>query len=318
MPEITDPNVLVGTKTADDAAVYRVNDELAIIQTVDFFTPIVDDPYLFGAIAAANSLSDVYAMGGRPVLALNVVGFPKNSAETPLSVLGVILRGGADKAKEAGIDIVGGHTVEDKEPKYGLCVTGFVHPEKIWRNVGAKAGDRLVVTKALGTGIISTAVRAGKAGADYEQGAADSMAALNHSAADVARAVGVHACTDITGFGFLGHLREMLGEGTVGANVRWSSVPVLDGTLELAERSFVPGGSRRNAKSVEVDVTYDAGLSEIERLILCDAQTSGGLLFAVASGKADELLDGLLAADVPATAVGEFVTDAPGKVKVVR
>lgn len=318
MPEITDPNVLVGTKTADDGAVYRVNDELAIIQTVDFFTPIVDDPYMFGAIAAANSLSDVYAMGGRPVLALNIVGFPKNCAATPISVLGDILKGGADKAKEAGIDIVGGHTVEDKEPKYGLCVTGFVHPERIWRNVGAEPGDHLIVTKSLGTGIIATAVRAGKASADVERGAVESMAALNHTAATVASEVGVHACTDITGFGFLGHLRGMLADGIVGARVRWSSIPILDGTLDLALRDFVPGGSRRNAASVEGDVIYDSGLSEIERIILSDAQTSGGLLFAVPSGKAGELLQKLLAAGVVAAIVGEFTTDAPGKVEVVR
>lgn len=318
MPEITDPNVLVGTKTADDAAVYRINDELAIIQTVDFFTPIVDDPYTFGAIAAANSLSDVYAMGGRPVLALNVVGFPLSSAETPLSVLAEILRGGADKAKEAGIDIAGGHSVEDKEPKYGLCVMGFVHPDRIWRNVGAKPGDRLVMTKALGTGIISSAVRAGKASAVSAQKAAESMITLNQDAAEVARSVGVHACTDITGFGFLGHLKGMLNDGTVGVRVSWSAVPILEGTLDLAQRDIVPGGSRRNAKSVEADVSYDASLSEAERLILCDAQTSGGLMFAVASGKVDELLEGLRGAGVPAAEVGKFVTDAPGKIGVVR
>jgi selenide,water dikinase len=309
--------VLVGTKTADDAAVYRVSGELAIIQTVDFFTPVVDDPYLFGAIAAANSLSDVYAMGGRPAFALNIVGFPRKSDATPMSVLQEILRGGAEKAREAGIDIVGGHSVADNEPKYGLCVTGFVHPDRFWENVGARPGDKLVLTKPLGTGIITTALRAGKAGEDLVRPAIESMAALNRGAAQVAGEIGVHACTDVTGFGFLGHLREMLAHGGVGVRVNRAAVPVLEGTRDLAAQGVVPGGTRRNKESLDRDVIYDAGISEEDRLVLCDAQTSGGLLFAVAPEKAPDLLSGLRAADVTAAAVGEFVEARPGTIEVV-
>jgi len=307
--------VLVGTKTADDAAVYRVSGELAIIQTVDFFTPVVDDPYLFGAIAAANSLSDVYAMGGRPAFALNVVGFPRDSNKVPLSTLGTILRGGADKAREAGIDIVGGHSVDDSEPKYGLCVTGFVHPDKFWTNVGAKAGDRLVLTKPIGIGVITTALRAGKAGDGVAQGAIDCMATLNRAAAEVAGEVGVRACTDVTGFGLLGHLREML-DG-VGARIRLSVVPVLAGARELAAAGSVPGGSHRNKASLDRDVSYDDAVEEVDRVVLCDAQTSGGLLFAVEESKAADLMSRLAAAGVVAAEIGEFGGVPEGKIEVV-
>jgi len=307
LPPVSDPNVLVGTSTADDAAVYRVSDELAIIQTVDFFTPVVDDPYTFGAIAASNALSDVYAMGGRPVIALNIVGFPRKSETAPLSVLEEILRGGADKAREAGIDIVGGHSVDDNEPKYGLCVTGFVHPDRMWRNVGAEPADRLILTKPLGTGIITTALRAGKAGEGPTRRAVQTMAALNRSAAEAAEGIGVHACTDITGFGFLGHLREMLAEGGIGARVHLSAVPILEGTRSLVTQDCVPGGTRRNRKSLDRDVAYDDRISEEDRLILCDAQTSGGLLMAVPPAEARELVSKLHAAGVSAAEVGAFV-----------
>ncbi len=308
--------MLVGTKTADDAAIYRVSDELALIQTVDFFTPVVDDPYQFGAIAAANSLSDVYAMGGRPTLALNIVGFPRDSKRAPMSVLGEILRGGADKAREAGIDIVGGHSIDDSEPKYGLCVTGFVHPDRFWANVGARPGDRLVLTKPLGTGIITTALRAGKANAELARGAVETMAALNHTAAEVAREVGVHACTDVTGFGLLGHLREMLAHGGVAAHVSLAAVPVLPGARELAREGLVPGGTHRNLASLDGDVTFDEAIPENDRLLLCDAQTSGGLLFAVAPSRAVELLTGLTAAGVPAAAIGEFREEPASRIEV--
>jgi selenide,water dikinase len=309
--------VLVGTKTADDAAVYRVSDELAIIQTVDFFTPVVDDPYSFGAISAANAISDVYAMGGRPVFALNIVGFPRDNPDVPMSVLKEILRGGAEKAKEAGVSIVGGHTVDDAEPKYGLCVTGFVHPDRCWKNVGAEPSDKLVLTKPLGTGIITTALRAGKAPKDVTQRAVDTMAALNDNAAEAAAETGVHACTDITGFGFLGHLREMLSHGGVGARVHLAAVPVLEGVRELAGEGHVPGGTRRNKESLDADVTYDPGISEQDRLLLCDAQTSGGLLFAVAAATASELVAHLHAAGVPAVEVGEFVGAPAGRIEVL-
>jgi selenide,water dikinase len=309
--------VLVGTKTADDAAVYRVSDSLAIIQTLDFFTPVVDDPYMFGAIAAANSLSDVYAMGGRPALALNIVGFPRNSDATPMSVLKEILRGGAEKAKEAGIDIVGGHSIDDNEPKYGLCVTGFVHPDRFWTNVGARPGDKLVLTKPLGTGVITTAIRAGKASGELAGRAIETMATLNRSAAEAAAEIDVNACTDVTGFGFLGHLREMLSAGDVGARVNLAAVPVLEGMRDLVAHDFVSGGTRRNKESLDRDVAYDAGIPENDRLILCDAQTSGGLLLAVAPTQAPNLLSSLRAANVPAAEVGEFVERRAGKIEVV-
>lgn len=306
--------MLVGPKTADDAAIYRVSDELALIQTVDFFTPVVDDPYQFGAIAAANSLSDVYAMGGRPVLALNIVGFPRSSDVAPMSILAEILRGGAEKAREAGIDIVGGHTVDDKEPKYGLCVTGFVHPKKYWANVGGRAGDLLVLTKAIGTGIVTTAMKAGTAGEEAIRTVIQTMACLNREAADVARKVGVRACTDITGFGLLGHLREML--SGVGARIRLSAVPFLPGARELAAGGSIPGGTRRNKESLDRVVNYHDAIEEIDRLLLCDAQTSGGLLFAVEPSRFKVLLSGLANAGVPAAAIGEFIAGPEGQIEV--
>ncbi len=315
MPEITDPNVLVGPRTADDAAIYRVSDELALIQTVDFFTPVVDDPYQFGAIAAANSLSDVYAMGGLPVLALNVVGFPRKSDAAPLSMLAEILRGGAEKAREAGIDIVGGHTVDDREPKYGLCVTGFVHPKKYWTNVGGVAGDRLVLTKPIGTGIVTTALKAGTAAEDTARTAIETMAALNRAAAEVGRRIGVRACTDITGFGLLGHLREML--SGVGARILLPAVPVLPGARELAATGSIPGGTRRNEEWLDRAVTYDDAIDEADRILLCDAQTSGGLLFAVEHSRCEELLSALAGAGVPAAAIGELLAEPEGRIEVV-
>ncbi len=309
--------MLVGTKTADDAAVYRVSADLAIIQTVDFFTPIVDDPYSFGAIAAANSLSDVYAMGGKPALALNIVAFPRDNEDLPMAVLKEILRGGAEKAKEAGIDIVGGHTIDDKEPKYGLCVTGFVHPDRYWANIGAKPADKLILTKPLGTGIISTALRSERAGEEISGPAIEMMASLNRAAAEAAAGVEVHACTDVTGFGFLGHLREMLAEGKLRARVNLSAIPVLEGARELAGQGLVPGGARRNLQSVDRHVTYNSGITETDRLLLSDPQTSGGLLFAVPSELASGLLADLAAAGVSAAEVGEFVDGPAGTIEVV-
>lgn len=307
--------MLVGPGTSDDAAIYRVSDELALIQTVDFFTPVVDDPYQFGAIAAANSLSDVYAMGGRPVLALNVVGFPRGSDVLPMSMLAEILRGGAEKAREAGIDIVGGHTVDDKEPKYGLCVTGFVHPKEYWANVGGRAGDRLVLTKPIGTGIVTTAMKAGTAGEGASRAAIGTMATLNRAAGEVGRKAGVRACTDITGFGLLGHLREML--SGVGARIRLTTVPVLPGARELAVKGFIPGGTRRNRESLDGIVSYLDGIDEVDRILLCDAQTSGGLLFAVEPSRFDALLLGLAEAGVAAAAIGELIAEPKGRIEVL-
>lgn len=318
LPKITDPNVLVGTSTSDDAAVYRISDELAIIQTVDFFTPVADSAYDFGAIAAANSLSDVYAMGGRPVLAMNIVGFPKNNPDCPISELGDILRGGADKATEAGVSIIGGHTVDDQEPKYGLSVTGFVHPEQFWRNVGGKPGDKLIATKALGMGIISTALRDGVLDENFERRAIAAMAKLNKDAATIGQRFAVHACTDITGFGFLGHLREMVGDLVCGARINASAMAIQDGTRSLAEAGHIPGGARSNRKFLENVVRFDADVDEIEQLILCDPQTSGGLLFAVSAEDAEPLLSELKESGVVAALVGELVDEFHGRIQVDR
>ena len=277
----------------------------------------MDDPYEFGAIAAANSLSDVYAMGGRPVLALNIVGFPRDNPDAPMEALGDILRGGAAKAKEAGIEIVGGHSVVDAEPKYGLCVTGFVHPDEYWANTGAQAGDVLILTKPIGTGVITTALRAGTVDPAVAEAAIAAMAMLNRAAADAGREVTVHACTDVTGFGLLGHLREMVGDGRVGARVQLSAVPVLDGARELAIAGAVPGGTRRNAASLDPHVEYDPAVSDADQLLLCDPQTSGGLLFAVPESDAGELISKLTAAEMPAAAIGAFVGEHAGQITVV-
>jgi selenide,water dikinase len=296
--------------------VYRVSDELALVQTVDFFTPIVDDPYLYGAIAAANSLSDVYAMGGKPAFALNIVGFPRKRDGVPLSVLGDILRGGAEKAREAGIAIVGGHSIDDAEPKYGLCVTGYVHPQRIWRNVGAKAGDRLLLTKPIGSGIITTALRAGKAPEEVGGPAIAAMALLNRAAAEAAQALDVHACTDITGFGLLGHLREMLGIGDVGAQLKCEAVPLLPGVREFAEQGFAPGGARRNLEFVMPHLQNAAHLSDTALLILADPQTSGGLLFALSPDQAGALTSALHDAGTICVDLGEIVADKRAQIEL--
>ena len=285
---------------------YKISDELALVQTLDFFTPVVDSPYDFGAISAANSISDVYAMGGRPILAMNIVGYPRANPKVPLSSLGDILRGGADKATEAGTSVVGGHTIDDCEPKYGMSVTGFVHPDKIWRNVGAQPGDRLILTKPLGTGIISAAMREGKSPEDVSKQAIAMMSMLNRIASESALDLEVHACTDVTGFGFLGHLREMVGT-SLDARVSLASVPILDGVRDLAAQGHLPGGSRRNRASLEGLLHVSSGISDDDQNILCDAQTSGGLLFALPPAAAEEQIRRCHAAQIPAADVGEFV-----------
>ncbi len=314
LPPVTDSAVLVGTSTADDAAVYKISDELALIQTVDFFTPIVDSPYQFGEISAANSISDVYAMGGRPVLAMNIVGFPRNNPKAPLSALRDILKGGADKASEAGVSVIGGHSIDDNEPKYGMAVTGFVHPDKIWRNIGAHNGDRLVLTKALGTGIISTAMRARKAPDNVVEGAITSMSLLNKAAAESAQGLDVHACTDITGFGLLGHLREMLGKDR-DATLSVASVPLLPGTRQLATDGHLPGGSNRNRKALSAILSVDSGVDDVSQSILCDAQTSGGLLFAMSATQASTLVKRCQAQGMVAADIGEVVLGA-GRIRL--
>ncbi len=290
MPATSHPNLLVGADTGDDAAVYRMDDDTALIQTVDFFPPIVDDPHSFGRIAVANALSDVYAMGGKPLTALNVVGFP---AHLPKDILGAILVGGADKAREAGVLIVGGHTVDDEEPKYGMAVTGVVRPGSEVTNAGAKAGDDLVLTKPLGTGIITTAGKQGVADADTLARAVEVMGALNKAAAEAMVAVGANACVDVTGFGFLGHLRGMTRASGVSARVSLGALPFIEGAVALAESGIAPGGTHRNLQSLEGDVVWDAAITDVQKILLADAQTSGGLLISVRPDKTAALLAAL-------------------------
>jgi selenide,water dikinase len=313
---VRDPNLLVGMETCDDAAVYRLTSDLALVQTIDYITPLVDDPYQFGQIAAANSISDIYAMGARPVLALNLVAFP--SGALPMEVLGEILRGGADKAQEADVRIIGGHSIDDREPKYGLAVTGFIHPDRILRNSTARPGDRLVLTKPLGMGIVSTAIKRDLASADLIERAVRIMATLNKNAAVAASEVGVNACTDVTGFGLLGHLHEMTAGSGTGAAISSAQVPVLPDVVELATQGVVPGGTQRNLAFVEPFVSFDATVSEVQRLILADAQTSGGLLLAVPAERAAALVQALEAGGVPVRAeIGEITEDPAGHIRVV-
>jgi selenide,water dikinase len=311
---IEDARVLVGTSTGDDAAVFRLSAELALVLTTDFFTPIVDDPYAFGAIAAANALSDVYAMGGTPLVALNLVAFPVE--ELPLTVLSEILRGGAEKAAEANVVVVGGHSIDDHEPKYGMAVTGTIHPDRLVTNAGGRAGDRLYLTKPIGTGIIATAIKRGAAPAAVEQAAIDSMVALNRDACAAMLEVGVHAATDITGFGLLGHLRQLASASGVAARVRADRVPLLEGTRELALGGAVPGGTQRNESFLNEWVSWPKGLAAVDRTILCDAQTSGGLLIAVEPGRAAALEAALGKRGLLVAAVGSLEAGSAGRVQV--
>ncbi|GAG02257.1 unnamed protein product, partial [marine sediment metagenome] len=271
---------------ADDAAVYRLSDNMAVVETVDFFTPVVDDPFNFGAIAAANSLSDIYAMGARPVFALSIVGFPSN--RLPLTVLEEILRGGREVADRAGIPILGGHTVDDPEPKFGLVVTGVVHPDEIWTNVGAIPGDVLILTKPLGVGIMSTALKAGLLEPAGEERIQEIMMTLNKTAAEVLRDFEVHACTDVTGFGLLGHLREMSAGSGVDVEIDHAALPLIEGAADLATGGTIPGGTLNNKAYVDPHVDWGSGVSDTYRILACDAQTSGGLLAAVAKDRAHD------------------------------
>jgi selenide,water dikinase len=308
--------LLVGTNTADDAGVFKLTDELALIQTVDFFTPVVDDPYSYGQIAAANSLSDVYAMGGQPVTALNIVGF--HHKILPMSVLEEILTGGFDKAAEAGAVIVGGHTILDEELKYGLSVTGVIHPDKIVTNSGAKPGDKLVLTKPLGTGIISTALKSGKDLGELAERANQVMSSLNKIASEVMQEIGVNACTDITGFGLLGHGYEMAAGSTVGMKIWSSKVPYFEDAIQLASEGFVPGGTHNNRSYLEDKVKIQKSVSQELSTVLFDAQTSGGLFISVPEKKVDNLIReikkrGLDTAEI----IGEVVAEHPGKIEVL-
>ena len=310
------PDLLVGSTTGDDAAVYRLDDKTALVVTVDFFTPITDDPYEFGSVAAANSLSDVYAMGGRPLVALNVVGFP---AALAAEMLGDVLRGGYDKAAEANCLIVGGHTVDDNEPKYGLSVVGLVEPGKQVSNAGAQPGDVLVLTKPIGTGIITTGCKAGVAPPGSVETAVETMATLNRAASEAMMEVGVNACTDITGFGLMGHLTAMMRASGASAQLSASAVPVLPGVAELLEQGVAPGGTHRNQAGVEDYVDWDESLTDNDKLLLCDAQTSGGLLISVPEERLSLLLGSLEERGVATREVlGTVLSGNSGHVKVLR
>jgi selenide,water dikinase len=306
---------LVGFNLADDAGVYKIRDDLALVQTVDFFPPVVDDPYDFGAIAAANALSDIYAMGGKPLSALNIVGYPAKSL--PLSVLDEILRGGADKAQEADVAIIGGHTLKTKEPIYGMAVTGTIHPDKIISNATAKVGDSLILTKPLGIGIITTAIKKEQVEEKWIAEAVKIMSYLNKSASEAMLDVGINACTDITGYGLLGHLCELSHASKVGAKVFLSQVPVIDFAWELAKQKIVPGGTLANLKFIENNVNWEHGITEEAKLILSDAQTSGGLLISVLKEKEKELLERLVSKGVPnPVVIGEIIEDKRCRIQV--
>jgi selenide,water dikinase len=316
IPQSIDPRALVGVGTRDDAAVYKLTDELAVVATVDYITPVVDDPYAFGQIAAANALSDVFAMGAEALFALNVANFPREAL--PLEQLGEIIRGGVDKAAEAGVAVLGGHTVDDPEIKYGMSAIGMVHPERIIRNVGGQAGDKLVLTKPIGTGVVTTAIKVGAETGEQREAAVRSMSMLNLRAARAMLAVGVHAATDVTGFGLLGHLSEMLTASSIDATLWADQVPLLPGVRSLAEEGAIPGGSRRNLDALGTVIDWDSDVTELDRLVLCDAQTSGGMLMAVPSGLLDALLHELRQEGVIVAAVIGELQDGTGRIHVHR
>jgi selenide, water dikinase len=316
LPRFRHPNLIVGTETSDDAGVFRLRPDLAIVNTVDFFTPIVDDPFVFGQIAAANALSDVYAMGAEPCTALNIVGFPRGSLD--LGVLSEVIRGGAERARKAGVVVIGGHSIIDPELKYGMAVTGIVHPDHVIRNVGVKPGDALVLTKPLGTGIITTALKRRKAASAAVRTAINSMIALNSTASRIMRKYHVHACSDVTGYGVLGHAFEMAAGTRVTIVIESSKLPVLDGAVRLAEQGHLTGGCRRNRDylhdKVAIDPNIRAGLVEVA----FDPQTSGGLLIALPEGDAPALVKDLRAHNVKAaTTVGHASARRGAKVLLV-
>ncbi|MBW5446322.1 selenide, water dikinase SelD [Cohnella sp. CFH 77786] len=313
-PATPDPNLLVGLETSDDAGVYKLTDELAIVQTVDFFTPIVDDAYSFGQIAAANAISDIYAMGAKPLTVLNIVAFPISSLDK--RILAEILRGASDKVQEAGATLVGGHSIDDKEPKFGLAVTGIVHPDKARTNAGAKPGDKLILTKPIGVGILTTSIKKNQLTEEEIARVTQVMAALNRKAAETMEPFDVHACTDVTGFGLIGHSLEMAKGSGAGIRIHRGSVPVLPRVRELAEQGFVPGGTKNNFNHVQDHVTFPETMDQTDRYILCDAVTSGGLLISVSGEHADRLLSELRNAGVDAHIIGEVTEDHPGRIVV--
>jgi len=305
----------VATNTADDAGVYRISADLALVQTVDVFTPVVDEPYWFGAIAAANALSDVYAMGGVPRTALNIAGFPRS--KLPLEILGEILHGGGEKCAEAGVAVIGGHTLDDPEPKFGLSVTGFVHPDRVVTNAAARPGDRLVLTKPLGLGVITTGIKQERTTRSTIDEAIRVMAALNRAAGQAMADVGASAATDITGFGLLGHLHEMTRASGVRARILLSAVPILEEAWGLARAGIVPGGTQRNRAALAGAVIWE-GIDEDGQILLCDAQTSGGLLIAVPGDRLARLVQALRAGGALASeVVGEITGEGAGEITVV-
>ncbi|MDQ5988269.1 MAG: Selenide, water dikinase [Syntrophus sp. SKADARSKE-3] len=311
------PNLIVGMEHSEDAGVYQLRDDLAIIQTLDFFTPIVDDPYIFGQIAVVNALSDVYAMGGKPVTAMNIVCFPVKKMD--MAILRDILRGGLDKMREADVLLIGGHSVEDDEPKYGLSVMGVIHPKKVLLNRGAKAGDKLILTKPLGTGIVSTAIKVDMAPAALVDLAINAMTTLNRTAGKyIAQASNVHACTDVTGFGLLGHACEMIEGEAVGITIHASAVPLFPGVQELAETGLIPAGLHRNRAFRAHQVDVSPGLPEWLLDLMYDPQTAGGLLVALAAEDAERLLEQLHQAGLTDTRIiGEVNTHSKGRIAIV-
>ena len=306
----------MGLETSDDAGVYQLNDEIALILTADFFTPIVDDPYTFGQIAVANALSDVYAMGGKPLTALNLVAFPIKTLSS--SVLKEILRGGLSKMEEAEVALVGGHTLEDPEIKYGLAVTGVVHPKKIFTNAGAKPGDQLVLTKPLGTGIIATALKGGMASKESVTKMVETMVALNRKASERMQTFPSHACTDITGFSFIGHALEMTMASQVGMVIRSKNIPLLPEAMEYARLGLLTGGGHSNRQYFSCRVEADTHLSPLLMDILYDPQTSGGLLISLPPGEAEKLVKELKRAElIDASIVGEVVEEPQGKIRIL-
>jgi selenide, water dikinase len=315
LPKQSDPNVLIGFDTADDAGVYQIGPDLALVQTVDFFTPIVDDPYTFGQIAATNALSDVYAMGGRPISALSILGFPNTGRD--LDLLEGIVQGGLAKMQEAGCAVIGGHSIGDDEIKFGYAVTGLVNPKFVWANATAQVGDRLVLTKRLGTGVISTALKNGSASAASVAAATESMTTLNRLASEIARKFRIHAATDVTGFGLLGHAREMAAGSKVSLVIDSSRVALLPEALEYARQGFLPGGLGRNRDFVGGCVEFDSRVPQDVRNLLFDPQTAGGLLLSVAAADSSNLLKNLRGAGVLSEEIAVVVPKTQPLIRVM-
>jgi selenide,water dikinase len=310
----TDPNLIVGMDSMDDAGVYKITDDIAIIQTVDFFTPIVDDPYWFGQIAAANALSDVYAMGGVPKTAMNIVCFPIDQMD--ISILRRIIQGGIDKMKEADVVLAGGHSVEDNEMKYGLAVTGFIHPDRILKKRNLKVGDRLILTKPIGTGIINTAIKGGLASREVIKFVTHLMATLNRDAAQVMEGFSVHACTDITGFGLIGHVAEMVVDSDFGIGLWSEKIPIIPEAVDYAAMGLVPAGAYKNREFREGMVDISPSVKQTVLDILYDPQTSGGLLICVDSKSADDLLIRLKNKGMDAAIIGKVLPEPKGRIVV--